>query len=79
MKAAAVAASEEAEALTLAETLKEEAEVFAKLKAQGVVLSAFDDAARADFLKLTAPMYEEYFRGSGAAGRSLVDYLKQLK
>lgn len=78
LKAAATAAAAEAEAQSVGDTLKEEADVLAKLKGQGVTLTAFDAAARAEFLRVTAPMYDEYFRASGAAGKSLVEYLRGL-
>lgn len=79
LRSAAAAAAAEAEAQAMADTLKEEAEVLAKLRGQGVTLTAFDAAARAEFLRVTAPMYDEYFRASGATGKMLVEYLRQLQ
>lgn len=79
IRAAMEAASVEVEARSIDDTKKEEDDVIAKLKAQGVKLTAFDAAARAEFVRVTAPMYDEYFKAAGPAGKTLVEYLRNLK
>lgn len=72
------AAAAEAERRSIEDTRKEDEDVIAKLKAQNVTLTTFDAKARAEFLKATTPMYEEYFKGVGPTGKELVEYLKSL-
>ena len=78
LKAAVEVASSEVEARSIGDTKKEEEEVIAKLKEQGVVLTTFDAAARTEFARITAPMYDEYFKAAGPAGKALVEYLRTL-
>lgn len=72
------AISAQAESRSIEDTRKEEADVIAKLTAQNVTLSKFDENARLEFLKATAPMYDEYLKATGPAGKALVDYVKAL-
>jgi tripartite ATP-independent transporter DctP family solute receptor len=70
--------SVEAESRSLEDTRKEEEDVIAKLSSQKAVLTKFDEKARSEFLKATAPMYEEYFKATGLPGKTLVDYVRSL-
>ena len=78
IKAAAQAAAAEAESRSIDDTRKEEEEVIAKLKAQNVVLTTFDAAARGEFLRVTAPMYDEFYKAVGPTGKTLVEFVQTV-
>lgn len=48
-----------------------------QLKSQNAVLTTFD-AARAEFLRVAAPMYDEFYKAAGRSGRSVVEYVRTL-
>ena len=78
LKEAARAAATEAEVRSLDDTRKEEDEVIAKLKSQNVVLTTFDAAARSEFLRVAAPMYDEFYKATGPSGKKLVEFVRGL-
>jgi C4-dicarboxylate-binding protein DctP len=56
-----------------------EDDILAHLAKAGVKVTQFDAAGRADFLKRTQPMYDEFYRSAGDSGRRLVKYVQGLK
>jgi C4-dicarboxylate-binding protein DctP len=72
VKTALQAASQTAAAYSTQTVINEEAQIIERLKKAGVRTTQFDAAARADFLKRTQPMYEEFYKMTGAGGRELV-------
>jgi C4-dicarboxylate-binding protein DctP len=79
VRAAALDASKAANAFSTEATLKEEDAVLAALAKTSVKISEFTDAERKEFARVTAPMYEEYYKAAGPAGRKLVEYVRSQR
>jgi tripartite ATP-independent transporter DctP family solute receptor len=79
IRAVAVEASAAADQFSTESVIRDEQETIATLKKANVQVSQFTDKAREDFLKATAPMYDEYFKAAGPAGKELVAYVRSLK
>jgi len=75
VKAALQGASQSAGAYSTQTVVGEESEIIERLRKSGVKVTQFDAAARAEFLKRTQPMYDEFYKATGDAGRSLVKYV----
>lgn len=73
------AASGTAAAYSTQTVVAEESDTVERLRKTGVKVTQFDAAGRADFLKRTQPMYDEFYRATGDSGRSLVKYVGALK
>lgn len=65
-------ASQTAGAYSTQTVLSEENDILERLRKGGVKVTQFDAGARAEFLKRTQPMYDEFYKATGAGGRELV-------
>jgi TRAP-type C4-dicarboxylate transport system substrate-binding protein len=79
VKATLAQASQTAAAYSTQTVVQEEGEIIERLRKSGVKVTQFDAAGRADFAKRTQPMYEEFYRGAGDSGRSMVKYVGGLR
>lgn len=73
------AASGTAAAYSTQTVVAEESDTVERLRKTGVKVTQFDAAGRADFLKRTQPMYDEFYRATGDSGRSIIKYVGSLK
>lgn len=79
IRAAAIEAARAADQYSTENVIKEEQEIIANLRKANVQVTQFGDKAREDFTRIAAPMYDEYFKAAGPAGKELVDYVRSLK
>ncbi len=79
VKAAMNEASKAAASSSNQAIVSEEGQIYERLAKAGVKVTQFDRAARADFQAKTEPMYDEFYKGTGNAGRDAVKYVGTLK
>jgi len=59
--------------------VKEDAEIFERLRKAGVKVSQFHAAARADFEAKTQSMYEDFYKSTGDTGRAMIKSVQAAK
>jgi C4-dicarboxylate-binding protein DctP len=79
VKAAMNEASKAAATSSTQAVVQEESQIYDRLAKGGVKVTQFDRAARADFEAKTQPMYDEFYKATGNAGRDAVKYVGTLK
>lgn len=79
LKGALAEASQAASTYSTQTTLQDESQILERLSKVGVKVTQFDRAGRADFEAKTQPMYEEFYKMTGSAGRDLVKYVGSVK
>jgi C4-dicarboxylate-binding protein DctP len=72
-------ASKAASASSTEAVVKEEAEIFDRLRKAGVKVSQFDARARADADAKTQSMYEDFYKATGDTGRAMVKGVAAIK
>jgi C4-dicarboxylate-binding protein DctP len=79
VKNAIADASKAAAASSTEAVVREETEILARLAKAGVKVSQFDGKARAEMEAKTKPMYDEFYKSTGDAGRRLVKAVREVK